>query len=64
MAAAGENGCGYEASLEAWYRFLVDPEPPSAVQLRIAPHTPLNSCLTSGGKRGTQDIGANRAGRT
>ena len=24
---AGETGCGYEASLEAWYRFLVDPEP-------------------------------------
>jgi hypothetical protein len=23
----GEHGCGYEASLEAWYRFLVDPEP-------------------------------------
>jgi hypothetical protein len=27
----GEIGCGYEASLEAWYRFLVDPEPPSSV---------------------------------
>ncbi len=24
----GENGCGFEAPLEAWYRFLVDPEPP------------------------------------
>ena len=29
--AVGEHGCGYEASLEAWYRFLVDPEPPQAV---------------------------------
>ncbi len=28
VQAAGEQGCGYEASLEAWYRFLVDPEPP------------------------------------
>jgi hypothetical protein len=28
---AGENGCGYEGSLEAWYRFLVDPEPPTNV---------------------------------
>lgn len=28
---AGENGCGYEASLEAWYRFLVDPTPPESV---------------------------------
>jgi len=26
-SAAGERGCGYEASLESWYRFLVDPEP-------------------------------------
>ncbi len=25
----GENGCGYEATMEAWYRFLVDPEPPA-----------------------------------
>jgi hypothetical protein len=27
ITAAGEHGCGYEASLESWYRFLVDPEP-------------------------------------
>ena len=27
VKAAGEHGCGYEASLEAWCRFLVDPEP-------------------------------------
>jgi hypothetical protein len=31
--AAGEQGCGYESPLEAWYRFLVDPEPPSAIQI-------------------------------
>ncbi len=31
VAAAGETGCGYEAPLEAWYRFLVDPMPPTAV---------------------------------
>jgi hypothetical protein len=31
VKAAGEHGCGYEASLEAWYRFLIDPEPPAAV---------------------------------
>lgn len=23
----GETGCGYESSLEAWYRFLIDPQP-------------------------------------
>lgn len=27
VKGAGENGCGFEASLEAWYRFLVDPAP-------------------------------------
>jgi hypothetical protein len=31
MAAAGDKGCGYEASLEAWYRFLIDPTPPLSV---------------------------------
>jgi len=33
IAAVGEHGCGYEASLESWYRFLVDPEPPVDVVL-------------------------------
>lgn len=27
ISAAGEDGCGYEAQLEAWTRFLVDPAP-------------------------------------
>jgi hypothetical protein len=27
VTATGEFGCGYEASLEAWYRFLIDPAP-------------------------------------
>lgn len=27
ISAAGSNGCGYEAPLEAWTRFLVDPLP-------------------------------------
>jgi hypothetical protein len=31
VEAAGDKGCGYEATLEAWYRFLIDPEPPAAV---------------------------------
>lgn len=31
VAAAGELGCGFEATLEAWYRFLVDPAPPANV---------------------------------
>lgn len=28
VTGAGETGCGYEAVLEGWYRFLIDPEPP------------------------------------
>ena len=31
VEAAGQKGCGYEASLESWYRFLVDPEPPKEI---------------------------------
>ncbi len=31
VTAAGEHGCGYEMNLESWYRFLVDPEPPTSV---------------------------------
>ncbi|HKY39040.1 MAG TPA: hypothetical protein VJN18_24045 [Polyangiaceae bacterium] len=31
LSTAGDTGCGYEASLEAWYRFLADPEPPAEV---------------------------------
>lgn len=31
VRSAGEHGCGYEATLESWYRFLVEPEPPASV---------------------------------
>ncbi len=31
VTATGESGCGYEAPLESWYRFLVDPMPPTEV---------------------------------
>lgn len=27
VRGAGEDGCGFEANLESWYRFLVDPAP-------------------------------------
>jgi hypothetical protein len=30
---AGQSGCGYEAQLESWYRFLVDPEPYGSISL-------------------------------
>ncbi|MCU0682274.1 MAG: hypothetical protein MUF34_08470 [Polyangiaceae bacterium] len=28
VKGVGQKGCGFEASLEGWYRFLVDPSPP------------------------------------
>ncbi len=31
VEAAGDHGCGFEGTLEAWYRFLVDPEPAASV---------------------------------
>jgi hypothetical protein len=31
VGLAGEAGCGYEATLEAWYRFLIDPAPAEQV---------------------------------
>ncbi len=31
ISAVGDMGCGFEAPLEAWYRFLVDPNPPEQV---------------------------------
>jgi hypothetical protein len=29
----GEGGCGYEAQLEAWYRFLVEPDPHDRIEI-------------------------------
>ncbi|MEO6601477.1 MAG: vWA domain-containing protein, partial [Polyangiaceae bacterium] len=45
--AAGEDGCGYEAPLEAMYRFLVDPDPPVSVDLQQQQSTPsgINDAL-------------------
>jgi len=40
VKAAGEDGCGYEASLESWYRFLIDPEPPSSIIVTDGRSTP------------------------
>jgi hypothetical protein len=33
VKATGEEGCGFEASLESWYRFLIDPEPPLTISV-------------------------------
>lgn len=44
VRSVGEDGCGWEASLEAWYRFLIDPVP--YLELERAPCRPGsdNSC--------------------
>ncbi len=31
LLSAGQTGCGYESQLEAWYRFLIDPDPIASV---------------------------------
>jgi hypothetical protein len=33
LESASDQGCGYESTLEAWYRFLVQPDPPESVVL-------------------------------
>ncbi|MEM9695275.1 MAG: hypothetical protein AAGA56_22220 [Myxococcota bacterium] len=33
VKGAGETGCGFEATLESWYRFLVDPDPYASLRL-------------------------------
>ena len=33
VLGVGQIGCGYEAPLESWYRFLVEPQPPETVAI-------------------------------
>jgi hypothetical protein len=33
VTGVGQKGCGFEAQLESWYRFLVDPEPYQSIQV-------------------------------
>jgi hypothetical protein len=33
VLGAGQIGCGYEAPMESWYRFLVDPEPYQSISV-------------------------------
>lgn len=33
VKGSGQIGCGYEAQLESWYRFLIDPEPYEKISL-------------------------------
>jgi hypothetical protein len=40
VTGAGQIGCGYEAQLESWYRFLVDPEPYASLSTLEGKATP------------------------
>src|SRR5690606_36263121 len=40
LREVGDSGCGFEAPLEAMYRFLVDPEPPLSIEKRDGPDGP------------------------
>jgi hypothetical protein len=33
VKGVGQDGCGYEAQLESWYRFLADPSPPDVLEV-------------------------------
>jgi hypothetical protein len=49
VGSVHDMGCGYEASLESWYRFLIDPEPPAQVStatVNEVKHTVRNSART------------------
>jgi hypothetical protein len=50
VKATGEKGCGLEAQLEGWFRFLIDPVPP---RLPIAPPDANNDSKTS--RQGVDD---------
>jgi hypothetical protein len=43
VVGAGQVGCGYEAQLESWYRFLVDPEPYKDITLQAGKATPAGT---------------------
>jgi hypothetical protein len=47
VEAAGEHGCGHEAQLESWYRFLVDPEPVANVtnDMQFSVRGPVNEAV-------------------
>jgi hypothetical protein len=53
VKAADERGCGYEAQLESWYRFLVDPSPPESVALGPCAGHPSVTCAAPVGKDAT-----------
>jgi hypothetical protein len=46
VIGVGQVGCGYEAQLESWYRFLVDPEPYNTITVINGTATPQGTDAT------------------
>lgn len=53
VVGVGQNGCGYEMPLEAWYRFLVEPDPYLNVEKTSCGGDDVASCTHA---VGTDDI--------
>lgn len=49
VAAVQENGCGWESTLEAWFRFLVDPAPHEQVVVTPCSEGSTDECLEKAG---------------
>jgi len=49
VTGVGELGCAYEASLEAWYRFLIDPEPYQRLGFENCADNPRERCVVPQG---------------
>jgi hypothetical protein len=49
VTGVGEVGCAYEASLEAWYRFLIDPEPYQRLAFENCADNPRERCVVPQG---------------
>jgi hypothetical protein len=48
VTGVGQHGCGYEASLEAVYRFLIDPEPYQTVGVDMSQNAGLGVAVLQG----------------
>ena len=48
VTGVGQHGCGYEASLEAIYRFLIDPEPYDKLTLDFSAHPQHGDAVLNG----------------
>lgn len=49
VPVAGDSGCGYEAQLEAVYRFLSDPAPPAQITTGPCSSNPRYTCASVSG---------------